>query len=182
MAMTAVLMIGKALLSEFTSDSYQSAQASAGFRCGHDPAVQIEHGFRIEEPPLTVPWGIDEDQLQRLFPNGLRRVTNGYYVASCTSLGGRRHKLGLHFRPDEAGRLYELEFFLEDAPVSRTFPDWQRRLVAIFGEPHTSLPGHAGYDEHVWRIGQVEIFHDVGEHFGPAESVRIRNVALSGAD
>jgi hypothetical protein len=143
--------------------------------------VEITEGFRIEQPSLTVPWGITETDLIRLFPKGhLNHVTTGYYVADCVSLGGRRHMLGFHFEPRSGGRLHELELYREDAPLSESYPDWQRRLEAEFGPPHSTSEADEGRKRHTWKLGTVEVEHTVVERFGPGEYVRIAGRGLPG--
>jgi hypothetical protein len=136
--------------------------------------VELLQGFTVEDPPLVIPWGIREDELLQLFPNGsLRHVTDGYYVTSCVSLGGRRHMLGFHLRPDHGGRLIWLEFYRDDAPLSQTYPDWQRRLEALLGKPHRTTPADCGYSRHEWALDPVTVTHTVVDRFGPEEHVHI---------
>ena len=43
---------------------------------------------------MTIRFGMREHGLRRLLGERLRRVTDGYYCLSRTSLGGPRHELG----------------------------------------------------------------------------------------
>jgi hypothetical protein len=62
--------------------------------------MDLASGFQLERPHLLVRWGQSEEQLRDLFKGlELRRVTDGYFVARCTSLGGLSHDLGFHFTP-----------------------------------------------------------------------------------
>ena len=152
----------------------------------------LARGFQLEQPPLIVPWGISEAEFVLLFPEGaLRHVSDGYFTATCVSLGGTRHELGFHFHGCPGGGLCELEFFRLDAPLSQTYPDWQQRLESLLGEPDVTESGDEGYKRHAWQIGPVHVVHTVIDHFGPAEFVgmaygaradRLSDAALPWAD
>ncbi len=74
--------------------------------------MDLSKGFRIDQPRIFAPWSISENEFQRLFRDlRSRSVTDGYFTAHCTSLGGFQHELGFHFHPQRGGRLIELEFF-----------------------------------------------------------------------
>ena len=71
--------------------------------------MDLANGFQLEDPHLLVPWGLSEEQLQDLFKGlELRRVTDGYFVTRCTSLGGLSHKLGFHFTPRIDGNTHRV--------------------------------------------------------------------------
>ena len=140
--------------------------------------MNISEGFRIEDPDVFVPWGIDENKLIDLLPRAsLRKVTDGYYVIPCTSLGGLRHTLGFHFRPSQDGRLWELEFFLEQSLSSRTYREWQQHLERAFGKSDTNVPADFGFERHEWHIGSIEVIHTVVDRFTEEEHVRISKTA-----
>jgi hypothetical protein len=57
--------------------------------------MEISAVFQIENPKIFVPWGISDEQLKKLFQGyDLRKITNGYFVIGCESLGGLCHQLG----------------------------------------------------------------------------------------
>lgn len=136
----------------------------------------LDAGFQIEEPPVFVPWGVSESELRGLLPNG-HRVTDGYYVVECSSLGSLRHQLGFHFEPRVGGRLVELEFFRQEYPdLQQSYDDFQARLEATFGPPSETAPGswEQAMPTHRWAHGRAEVTHLVYDRFGPEEHVRIR--------
>jgi hypothetical protein len=136
--------------------------------------MDLSSGFQIEDPSVLIRWGIAEAELEGIFGlSALRRVTDGYYVIPCYSLGGLRHKLGFHFDPRVGGRLVELEFF-EAYSQEPSFQAFQRHLEATFGPPTQTAPGTEGFLSHFWRVPGAEISHYVRDHFGPEENVRIK--------
>jgi hypothetical protein len=143
---------------------------------GKGQATDIVSGFQLEQPQVLVRWSISEKQLQDLFRIGqLRRVTNGYYVTRCTSLGGLLHDLGFHFTPSVNGTLAEFELFGNEV----SYEEFQSHLEGTFGPPTDTSPGTEGVPSHVWRIKDVQIAHRVQEHFGPAEYLRIERIKPS---
>lgn len=137
--------------------------------------MDLSQGFQIERPNVFVPWDISETQLQQGFEElQLRRVTNGYFTAHCTSLEGLTHELGFHFYPRNDGRLVEFEFFRNSCPdLADSYQKFQHHLEAAFGQPTITVPGTEGFPSHTWRFPRAEVIHRVQEHFGPAEYVRV---------
>jgi hypothetical protein len=142
--------------------------------------VDLVCGFQLEQPQVLVRWGISEDQLQIIFTGmNLRRVTNGYFVTPCKSLGGLSHMLGFHFTPRIDGTLVEFEFFGTEHPDLKTsYQAFQHHLETTFGPPTVTSGGTEGFDSHVWLFPGAKVMHYVQEHFGPAEYVRIEIVNL----
>lgn len=141
--------------------------------------MDLSKGFQIEEPHVFVPWGTPETQFMDGFEGlHLRLVKHGYFTTHCISLQGLSHELGFHFSPWENAKLVELEFFSRSySNLDESYPGFQHHLEATFGQPTTTVPGSEGYLSHTWTFAGVEILHYVSEHFGPAESVRIRKTA-----
>lgn len=137
--------------------------------------MDLVRGFQLELPQLLVPWDISERQLQDLFTGmDLRRVTDGYFVGSCKTLGGLSHKLGFHFAPRTNGTLAEFEFFDNGHPdLKSSYQAFQPHLEITFGTPTLTSAGTEGFDSHVWLLPGGKVSHSVQEHFGPAEYVRI---------
>lgn len=134
--------------------------------------MDLGQGFQIEEPSVFVPWRTSEEELHALLPT-LDKVTRGYFVVECVSLGGLRHMLGLHL-DFPGGRLVELEFFRQSYPDQRaSFDEFQRHLEATFGSPTRSGPGDEGFPWYEWTQGGAMVRHFVFDRFGPEEHVRI---------
>ena len=138
--------------------------------------MDLSKGFQIEHPRVFVPWDTPETQFLDGFEGlHLRLVTDGYFTTHCTSLSGLSHELGFHFQPRGRGTLVEFEFFCSSCPdLPTSYDAFQRHLEETFGPPTLTSPGSEGYLSHTWMFPGVEIVHYVQEHFGPAESVRIR--------
>lgn len=137
-------------------------------------SMDLTDGFQIEKPEAFVPWGISEAELLAILPIAPHHVTAGYYVIDCTSLNGLQHALGFHFRPDENGRLRELEFFRRVYPtMDESYAEFQRHLEAAFGTPTTQKPGDEGLPNCTWHSGGATIRHYILERFGPEEHVRM---------
>lgn len=137
--------------------------------------MDIRHGFSLELPAVTVPWGISELELKNLFGADLRHVTKGYFTVTCTSLGGLRHELGFHFEPQTGGRLVELEFFRRAYPDQEaSYREFQKHFEDQFGPPASVKPGSEGLPTCEWRFGPVSIHHFVYDRFGPEEHMRVR--------
>jgi hypothetical protein len=138
--------------------------------------MEIREAFTIEDPAVSVPWGIAESELEALIP-GLRHVTRGYCTLPVTVLGGLRCMLGFHFRGSTGG-LSELEFFRTAYPDQRaSFDEFQRHFEQAFGPPSSSVPGDQGLPSLEWRLPGISIVHYVFDRFGPEEHMRIRRAA-----
>jgi hypothetical protein len=137
--------------------------------------MNISIGFQIEAPDVLVPWNISEKELNVLLgSHELRKVTNGYYVLPCKSLGGLSHHLGFHFTPRDDGRVCEFELFRPEVPIEISYRDFQDHLELCFGPSLSTSSGTEGYPSHLWKIQDVQISHTVQEHFGPAEYLRFK--------
>jgi hypothetical protein len=137
--------------------------------------MDIRHGFSLESPAATIPWGISEVELKTLLGSALRRVTKGYSTVSCTSLGGLCHELGFHFEPRTGGRLVELEFFRRAHPDQEaSYREFQEHFENQFGPPATVLSGSEGLPTCEWHFGPVSIRHFVFDRFGPEKHMRVR--------
>ena len=138
--------------------------------------MDLSKGFQIEQPCVFVPWDTPETQFLDGFEGlHLRLVTDGYFTTHCTSLSGLSLEMGFRFNSQG---LVELQFSCSSCPDLPTSYDvFQRHLEETFGPPTLTSPGSEGYLSHTWTFPEVEIVHYVQEHFGPAESVRIRKTA-----
>jgi hypothetical protein len=136
--------------------------------------MDLNRGFTLENPPVTIRFGMSERELRQLVGDRLRRVTSGYHCLSCTSLCGLRHELGCHF---ERG-LRELEFFRKAYPDQRaSFNEFQHHFESAFGPPTETMPGGEGFPSHRWVFPGFEIVHVVYDRFGPEEHMRIRSTS-----
>jgi hypothetical protein len=136
----------------------------------------LSRGLQLEQPNIFIPWEISEDDLRRLFQGQpLKLVTNGYFTTHCISLRGVSHELGFHFRGRDGGALLEFEFFRGSyMDLAASFQEFQQHLEETFGPPTHTESGTEGFPSYTWQMEGAEIVHFVQEHFGPAESVRIR--------
>ncbi len=150
----------------------------SGSKSGSKSTLDINKGFKIDEPNLFIPWHIDEKKLIELFEGSdLKHVTTGYYVAPCLSLDTVSCMLGFHFEPRKSGRLHELEFFRTDYSDQRkSFDEFQEAFTKSFGVPLNMTQGDEGFNNYEWRIGNVQIVHFVFDRFGPEEHMRIRKI------
>jgi hypothetical protein len=141
--------------------------------------MDLRQGLTIEQPAVTVPWSVSEDELRRLFAFQLHYVTDKYWTTSVRVLGNLSCRLGFHFRGPR-GQLSELEFF-RDAYVDQhvSFDEFQTHFEAAFGAPDETRPGTAGFLTHRWLFPGGEIIHLVYERFGPEEHMRIRRTDLT---
>jgi hypothetical protein len=138
--------------------------------------MDLSRGFVLEDPPLTLAFGMSEREFLVTFGSRARRVTDGYHALSCTSLGGLRHELGCHFRRGLFKRgLNELEFFRKEYPdQAASFAEFQRHFEMAFGPPSETKPGNEGFPNHRWVLPGFEIYHVVYARFGLEEHLRIR--------
>jgi hypothetical protein len=73
--------------------------------------MNIQEGYKIDEPDIFILWDIDEQNLtQKLNGHDFKHVTTGYYTISCKSVNGLSCMLGFHFEIRKNGLLKELEF------------------------------------------------------------------------
>ena len=135
------------------------------------PAINLNRGFTLEDPAVTICFGMSESELWQLLRSRVRFVRSGYHCLTCTSLGGMQHELGCRF---ECG-LTELEFCRKEYPDQvASFNEFQRHFEAAFGPPTESLPGSEGFPSHHWALPGFELVHFVYNRFGPEEHLRIR--------
>ena len=136
--------------------------------------VDLREGFRIDEPAVLVPWRVSEQELDELLGPALRHVTDKYWTARVSVLGGLACNLGFHFR-GKNGRLSELEFFRDSySDQAASFDEFQRHFEKAFGPPRESSPGTEGFPSHRWLVPGAEIIHLIFDRFGPEEHMRIR--------
>jgi hypothetical protein len=63
--------------------------------------MNLSQGFQIEEPQIFVRWDSSESRFEQEYNVlNLRRVTDGYLTAYCTSLGSLSCDLGFLFFPE----------------------------------------------------------------------------------
>ena len=136
--------------------------------------MDISRGFLLQDPMVTIPWGISESELKALLPS-LRHVTTGYFTLPCTSLPGLTHDLGFHFDPRANGKLVELEFFRRAYPDQEaSYREFQDHFVNHFGPPTVVQPSVDGFPSCEWRLGFITIRHFVIDRFGPEEHMRVQ--------
>jgi hypothetical protein len=141
--------------------------------------MEVSAAFSLEDPPVAVPWGISESELETLLGQRLRYITKGYYTATCTSFPQLTHELGFHFEPRVGGRLVELEFFRHSYQnLAASYQEFQRAFESKFGSPSRSVPGECGFPSHEWVLGPIIVKHFVRERFGPEEHMRVRSTAI----
>lgn len=140
--------------------------------------MNIQEGFKIDEPDIFIPWKIDEQSLtQRLNEHDLKHVTAGYYTISCKTLNGLICILGFHFEPRKNGFFNELEFFRTDySNQEKSFNDFQTHFESEFGKPSLESDGDEGFKNYLWNLGNVQIVHYVFDRFGPEEHMRIKKI------
>ena len=146
-------------------------------RSAPDPLdrMNISVAFPLEDPAVSIPWGISDRELTALLGTRLRNVTTGYFTMTCTSLAGLEHELGFHFEPRSGGRLVELEFFRRSyADQAGSFKGFQDAFERAFGPPSSVAPGDEGFPTCDWQLGKVMIRHFVFDRFGPEEHMRVR--------
>ncbi len=133
--------------------------------------MQLEDGFEVENPEITIPWGATVESIRSLLAGRVNQVTPNYLVFDCVSLHGLPHKLGLHFRDE---RLRELEFFRQtDLDTADSFAEFQTHLELTFGPPDRTAAGDLDLPSYSWQQGAAQIRHLIQYRFGPEEHVRI---------
>lgn len=139
--------------------------------------MNLRTGFELEEPTVTVPWGITETELQELLaPSPLNRVTRGYITLPVKVLGGLQCMLGFHFR--SSGKLSELEFFRKAYPDQQaSFDEFQRHFESTFGTPSRCVRNDEGFPHYEWRLPGATIHHYAFDRFGLEEHMRVQRVA-----
>lgn len=137
--------------------------------------LDLHVGFTIENPAVTVPWGLSKRKLRRLLgPLGLRKVSEDYYVISCVSLSGLSHELAFHFDVSCRRAKYWLDFFQQNRrDISDSYNAFQRHLEQTFGTPSGSDNGEDGFPCHRWDIESFTVAHGVYERHSLCEYVTI---------
>jgi hypothetical protein len=152
-------------------------------QCRPDNLVmRIEKGFKIDQPDIFVPWDIDENELKQIFKGTfLTNVTTGYYTTHGESLGGLKCEIGFHFDPRKNGRLNELEFFRTDYSDQRkSYEEFQNFFERVFGKATQTRMGTEGFQDQVWNIDGVQIYHTIYDRFGPEEHMTIKRTVQNG--
>ena len=146
-------------------------------------------GFQVEEPQVFIPWDITTTDFLTLAHHRhldrLKRITEHYYVLSCTILDGLQINLGFHFRggegkPEAPGHLEELEIFRDTTPdLQASYREFQAHLTRAFGRPTTTktesmqTPLPTVY----WTVEGSNIYqyvlvrHYILDRYGPEEHV-----------
>jgi hypothetical protein len=132
--------------------------------------VQLEDGFEVEDPEVTIPWGATVESMHSLLAGRVKQVTPDYLVFDCVSLHGMSHKLGLHFG-DEG--LRELEFFKPDLDIPDSFAEFQSHLELTFGPPDRTSAGEMDLPSYSWQLGAARVRHFVQYRFGFEQHVRV---------
>jgi len=138
--------------------------------------MDIREAFALEEPNVSLPWGIGLEALRALLPHTrLQRVTQFDHVLPVRLLGGLECMLALRFGGAQAG-LCALELFRASNRRQRAdFEEFQRHLEAHFGPPTSTQQEIAGFPAHRWQLpGGISIEHYAVERFGPEAHVCIR--------
>lgn len=177
-----VVLCGQGTVQSLVAACQPSETGSPSKAALHDSAawwfMDVASGFQLEQPQMIVRWGVSEQQLKRSFSGSdFYRVTDGYFVSRRTSLCGLTLKVGFHFAPRLDGSLVEFELFENGyAYPDASYQEFQRLLEMTFGAPTLTSPGTEGFPSHIWRINDFQIIHEVREHSGPAEYVRITRI------
>lgn len=140
--------------------------------------MNIQEGYKIDEPDIFIPWDIDEQTLtQKLKAHDFKHVTTGYYTISSKSLDGLNCMIGFHFEPRKNGFLNELEFFRTNYnDQEKSFSDFQSHFEAEFGKPTSESNGNGGFKNYTWNLENVQIVHYVFDRFGLEEHMRIKRI------
>lgn len=135
----------------------------------------LEYGYPLDKPPLTVPWGLSRRELVRaLSTHGLVASDKDNFVLSCTSLSGLSHQLQFRFDAVYGPKRYMLALVRpQESDVSQSFDTFQRHLEMTFGPPSSSEENDDGWPFHTWNIGDFIVHHSVIVRFMPSENVLI---------
>jgi hypothetical protein len=136
---------------------------------------ELSRGFLLEQPSLTIPWGLSKTELTRLLsPYGLRKLSRDHYQLSCTALGGLTIELGFHFELICGSARYTLQIWRKcQVDVEADYYELQRHLESTFGFPTRTEPGSEGYPTHYWNQGDFTVKHWLWEHFDLLDCVGI---------
>ena len=140
--------------------------------------MNIQEGYKIDEPDIFIPWDIDEQTLtQKLKMHNVKHITTGYYTISCKSLNGLNCIIGFLFEPKKNGLLTELEFFRTNySDQGKSFSDFQSHFEIEFGKPTSEYNGNEGFKNYIWNLENVQIVHFLFDRFGPEEHLRIKRI------
>jgi len=135
----------------------------------------LDCGYALEDPPITVPWGLSRRKLaQILGGHGLRRWDNDNFVISCKSLTGLSHELQFRFNVDYGPNHYMLVLYqLPGHDIGQSFHTFQRHLELTFGSPSSSEDTDDSFPYYTWKIGDFTVSHGVHERFVLCETVSI---------
>jgi hypothetical protein len=147
-----------------------------GFEKGLSVMCAFKIGIKIVDPVAFIHWDMRAQKIYNLFEKDkVHKVSDDYYVISCTLDDGLKTMLGLHFTN---GLLYWLELFRGKdygGPeiLKTSFEDYQKHLIQIFGEPSITQEGEFGFKNYKWEFEKIRVHHSVYERFCLNESVGI---------
>lgn len=140
--------------------------------------MDINKGFKIDNPNIFIPWDINVRQLKMIFEgHRLRRITNTCFETSGWTLNGLACKIAFRFGEID-GKLKEIEFSRAEYPDLReSFIDFQIHFECEFGNAHRKEKAYNGFYNYMWFFGDVLIIHYVFDESQPEERMKIRKRA-----
>ena len=145
----------------------------------------FEAGFLIEDPEMSVPFGISPSALESLAEGRLRKINEKYFAMPCIALSGLGLQLGFHFKDTQWGlRLNEFEVFFEDSEdYEAMFPIRQSHLEKALGSADTAQDTKLkGFKFFRWEMGGTVAEHFLRDRFGLEEHLSfVNNSCLSEA-
>jgi hypothetical protein len=138
--------------------------------------MEIKKGFQIFNPNFFVPWTIKISELDMALKGfGLKKLSDIYATINCEPFSGATCDLDFRFEgPGNSLNIIQLSRGPSKKFRTQTasFHDFQKHLEKAFGQPHEVTDGEFGVPNCIWRWGNIELRHDISEHFGAEEHLR----------
>lgn len=102
--------------------------------------LSLREGVKIDDPSITVPWGLSKRKLVGLLgPLGLRKLRSGKYSLECTAFAGLAVEMWIRYDIYFGRKKYSIGFG-QTSPTNldEDYARFDRQLAAAFGLPGRS--------------------------------------------
>lgn len=127
--------------------------------------ASLRDGVQLDDPLITVPWGLSKPRLVRfLEPHGLRRLfRSNQYSLPCTAFGGLAVEMWIRYDVNFGQKKYSIGFCQRSPTnLNADYARFEHQLIAAFGLPMRTEPGSLGRPPtQFWTVDDFVVSHYV---------------------
>ena len=147
--------------------------------------MDIQKGIILGDPPIFLPWDIDETHFVDLFKDyEISFVTqkgcdDKYYCVADIPVFGETHcNIGVKFEKNICAiDVSRRNLTGEYDDYVKSFSSFQNALIREFGQPNkTKKDCETKFNYCEWNMGGIRIYHTVMNRFGLTECLRLERV------